>query len=81
MYLVSEVPGRSGIRIHPANLMGDRSKGYKSHLYGCIALGKKLGAIKDQKAVLISRPAVRLLEDTMKRQAFKLEIWNDGFHS
>lgn len=74
MYLVSGVPGRSGIRIHSANYMGDRAKGFKSHLYGCIALGKKTGTIKGQRAILISRPAIREFEDAMGGESFQLEI-------
>jgi len=56
MYLVTGVDGRSGIRVHPANLMGDRTKGFKSHLYGCIALGNRIGTLGGQKALLISAP-------------------------
>lgn len=76
MYLVNNVEGRSGIRIHPANLMGDKSKGYKSHLLGCIALGERMGSIKGQKAVLVSRPAVTMLERYMDGEPFTLEIKN-----
>lgn len=74
MFLVAGVPGRSGIRIHPANLCGDRARGFKSHLHGCIALGRRMGWIGGQKAVLVSRPAVRLFEDAMNRETFELEI-------
>ena len=35
MYLVESVPGRSGIRIHSANFMGDKSCGMKCQLHGC----------------------------------------------
>jgi hypothetical protein len=41
LYLVGPVPARSGIRIHPANLMGDASLGFHSQLNGCISLGDK----------------------------------------
>ena len=76
MYIVENVPGRSGIRIHPANLMGDKSKGFLSHLLGCIALGERVGTIKGQKALLVSRPAVTKLENYMKHEPFILEIRN-----
>lgn len=74
MYLVDNVPNRSGIRIHSANFMGDRSCGLKCQLYGCITLGERLGAMDGQKATLFSAVAVRRLETAMKRQAFQLEI-------
>ena len=74
MYLVTGVGGRSGIRIHPANLMGDTQKGFRSHLYGCIALGEKIGWLDKQKAILVSRPAVRKFERYLGEQPFILEI-------
>lgn len=42
LYLVADVPGRSGIRIHPANFAGSVADGYKCDLLGCIALGRSL---------------------------------------
>lgn len=77
MYLVDKTPDRVGVRIHPANLMGDVTKGFKSQLHGCIALGKKLGYIDGQKAVLVSRPAVREFEAALEGKPFILEV-RDG---
>ena len=74
MYLVDRVPSRAGIRIHSANFMGDRSCGLKCQLYGCIALGERLGVMDGQKAVVLSACAVRKLEAAMARQPFELEI-------
>ena len=74
MYLVGPVAGRSGIRIHPANLMGDRSLGLRSQLNGCIALGQRVGHIEGQKAVLISRPAVRKFEQLAAGRTLELEV-------
>lgn len=74
MFIVRAVPRRSGIRIHPANLMGDRALGYRSQLYGCLALGERLGSLDGQKAVLLSATAVRRFEAAMNQQPFDLEI-------
>lgn len=74
MYLIANVPSRTGVRKHSANLMGDVLKGLKSQLNGCIALGEKLGWIDKQKALLLSVPAVRRFEEAMNREPFKLEI-------
>lgn len=74
MYLILPVDGRSGIRIHSANLMGDKAMGFRSHLNGCIAMGKKIGWLAKQKAVLLSAPAVTELENFFDRQSFELEI-------
>lgn len=74
MYAVEGVPGRAGIRIHSANFMGDKEKGYRKQLNGCIALGLKLGSLEGQKALLLSIPAVRQFEALMGKQPFMLEI-------
>lgn len=74
MYLVQGVPGRSGIRIHPGNLAGDKTKGYRTHFAGCIGLGQRVGRLKGQKAILTSAPAVLAFEDHMERQPFTLVI-------
>lgn len=74
LYLVDSVPARAGIRVHPANLMGDSSKGFKCQLNGCIALGERLGWMEGQKAVLLSAPAVRRLESFFGGRPFQLEI-------
>ena len=78
MYLILSANGRSGIRIHPANLMG-KDPPYRKQLAGCIALGKRLGWIEKQKAVLISRTACREFETLMAGEPFKLEICNGYF--
>jgi hypothetical protein len=78
MYLVDGVRGRSGIRIHAANLMGDKSKGLRCQLNGCIALGQRLGVIEGQKAVVLSAPAISAFEAAMERQPFELEIMPCG---
>jgi hypothetical protein len=74
MYLITGVPGRSGVRIHSANLMGDKSLGFKAQLQGCIALGERLGTMDGQKALLLSAPAVRRFEMFMAGRPFELEI-------
>jgi hypothetical protein len=73
-YEIINVPKRGGIRLHSSNLMGDRSKGYKAQLLGCLSLGERLGYMDGQKALLLSRPAVLHFEDTMQRLPFMLEI-------
>ena len=74
MYEVLNVPGRAGIRIHSANLMGNSAKGYKAQLNGCIAFGERIGHLSGQKALLVSKPAHRRFEEVMQNKAFKLQI-------
>lgn len=73
-YRLIGVEGRAGILIHAANLMGDRKKGWKAQLLGCISPGEKLGWIDRQKAILVSQPAVRRIEERFGHAPFKLEI-------
>lgn len=73
-YRLIGVEGRGGILIHSANLFGDRQRGYKAQLLGCISLGEKIGWLDGQKAILISRPAIRTLEEFMQRKPFTLEV-------
>lgn len=76
LYILGAVPNRSGVRVHPANLMGDASLGFRSQLNGCISCGEKLGWMDGQKAVLLSAPAVRRLETYFGGRPFILEIRN-----
>lgn len=75
-YRLLDVPARDGILIHASNLMGDPAFGYHAQLLGCISLGEKLGWMDKQKALLLSRPAVRRFEEVMKREPFELEVRN-----
>lgn len=58
LYLLQDVPGRTGIRIHPGNRAGDTAEGFVSDSAGCILLGSRRGALGGQKAVLDSRGTV-----------------------
>lgn len=68
MYMILNVQGRSGIRIHSGNYAGDKSLDYRSDSLGCPLLGKKRGFLRNQKVVLISRPIVRNFEKIMNGQ-------------
>jgi hypothetical protein len=73
-YRLLGVPGRAGILLHSANLMGDRAKGYRAQLLGCVSAGQRLGYMDYQKALLLSRPAVGAIEDFYRRQPFEMEV-------
>ncbi len=74
MYILLGTSPRAGIRKHSANLMGDKAKGYRAQLNGCIALGERLGWLDGQKALLLSAPAMRRFETAMAGRPFTLEI-------
>ena len=74
VYHVKDVEGRSGILIHAGNFGGDRSCGHRSHTYGCILPGLRLGILAEQRAVLASRAALQRLHATTERADFALVV-------
>lgn len=78
VYGVLDVPGRSNVLIHSANLAGDVDLGWQTHLQGCIAPCLKTGRMqvdgKWQAAGLVSRPALRAFMDWAAGRPFTLEI-------
>ena len=59
--------------------MGDESKGLKSQVQGCIALGRSIGTIVGQKAVTSSRDALAAFVADLEKQPFRLHIaWDKG---
>lgn len=74
VYLVSGVPGRGHILIHPGNLGGDVGKGLITHTKGCILLGARTGWLSRQRAVLLSRPTVRRFFEALNKDTFNLKI-------
>ena len=73
-YHVLQVKGRSGILIHQGNFCGDIEKGYLTNVQGCILVGRQIGSIQGQKAVLSSRLAMNDLRDILGKSPFTLEI-------
>jgi hypothetical protein len=78
IYWVTNVQGRTWILIHSGNYAGDKTKGFKTHVAGCILLGKKHGFLGNQRAVLNSRVTVRKFMRFMKNETFKLTIVGGG---
>lgn len=79
VYGVLDVPGRSAILIHSANLAGDVDLGYDSQLQGCIAPFGKNGSLRNragrfQRAGLVSRPALTRLMSWAAGAPFTLEV-------
>lgn len=73
-YLLKNVWKRTDIRIHPANFMGDKNRGYFCEMDGCIALGKIIGKMNGQKALMRSRDALSSFETYLAGEEFILEI-------
>jgi hypothetical protein len=74
VYHLQDVPNRTYIYIHSGNLAGDTSKGYLSHVNGCILLGKNIGTLHNQQAILNSRTAIREFTTKLNWQDFQLTI-------
>ena len=78
-YHVLKVADRTDILFHSGNWAGDESKGFKSQLLGCISVGRAIGSLLGQKAVLGSRDAVAGLENDMDGELFELTIrWGEN---
>lgn len=73
-YRLQQVPERSGVMIHAGNLAGDASLGLRTHVQGCILLGKYFGEIKGQRAILVSQAMVREFAERMASAPFTLVI-------
>lgn len=74
MYILIGAKGRWGIRFHSATFMGDKKKGFRSQLLGCISMGNSLGWHYGQKAVFGSKKAIADFEKYMNGEDFELEI-------
>ena len=79
VYHVRNVQGRSYILFHQGNFCGDRAKGYRTNVQGCILLGLKAGKLWGQQAVLSSRLARAKFESLLMPASFDLEVKNVGF--
>ena len=73
-YHVTQVEGRSYILIHSGNFAGDESKGLKTHVKGCILLGKYHGSLENQRAVLQSRLTIGAFMNFLDYHPFHLTI-------
>lgn len=78
VYRFDSVPGRSGVLIHWGNLAGDVSKGWKSHVEGCVILGAWEGKIGGQEALMLSQPTIRAFHSYMQGRPLELEIKEIG---
>lgn len=75
MYIVQNVKGRSGIRIHKGNVAGDISLGLRSDFKGCIGLGSGMAvSAGGQKMITHSAAAINTFEDLLDYESFELTI-------
>lgn len=73
-YYLLDVEGRMNVEIHIGNFFGNVDNGYKSDVLGCIILGRAIGEIDNQRAILSSRDAVQAFEADMEKKDFLLTI-------
>ena len=74
IYWILKVPDRTYVLIHSGNFAGDVTKGFKTNVEGCILLGKKMGYLYGQRAVLNSRLTIRRFMNHMENKSFKFHI-------
>lgn len=73
-YHLQNVLHRTGIEIHLANWVGDKSKGLRCELLGCIALGTERGLLFNQKALLHSGDAIKKFNENLNKENLQLRI-------
>ena len=76
VYQVLDVPGRTGILIHWGNWAGDKSKGLRSNVEGCILLGFRRWQIEGQLGVDRSRNAIKSFHSALESKPFTLRIYS-----
>lgn len=79
MYLLLDVEGRSGIRIHKGSYAGASDHGYKTDFLGCISFGRGVAWDKNWKQHLLHSTAVtiRNLEEKFEGRDFTLNVTGD----
>lgn len=82
VYWFQAVPGRSEVLTHSGAFAGDKALGWLTHSAGCLLTGKYYGKFKlddgrQQRAVFVSRPTLRLLIEYLEFKPWKLEIVNE----
>ena len=65
-YEILNVPGRTGIRFHPFNMIEETK--------GCIGLGKRIQHSGKETKILDSRMAISEFENLMEQKLIKLKI-------
>ncbi len=78
VYEITNVPGRTHVLIHSGNFCGDKSKGFKSDVEGCVLVGQLLGKIDGQEAVTSSQAALRAFHSYAGDEDIQLTI-TDGW--
>ena len=73
-YALQNVMNRVAILMHSANYVGDKTKGFKCQVEGCLAYGTSLGTLDGQRAVMGSQNARARFEALMGREDFYLVI-------
>ncbi len=81
-YCLTDVPGgRTMCEIHKGNWCGDRAKGFKSDVEGCLIVGNAIGSLAGQACVLNSKDALERLEADHEYLPFQLTIrWQNGIN-
>jgi Family of unknown function (DUF5675) len=74
IYHVTNVNNRQFILMHPGNWAGDKTKGLRTDVEGCILLGLDYGILDNQRALINSKKTVQNFMTFMNNETFKLII-------
>jgi Family of unknown function (DUF5675) len=77
-YMGVDIPDRNAVEIHVANYAGDVTKGFRSDLEGCIALGKSFGLLRaegyDKHQIVVQYSSVAIMEFIANTKLEDLQI-------
>ena len=72
VYLLMNVPDRSGILMHSGTYAGDTKKKWKSDVLGCLEFGLKVVILNGQRAVVNSRSTRDTFQKLLDGEDFKI---------
>lgn len=74
MYILLDVPDRSGIRIHKGSYAGATDHGFRADFLGCISFGQGYTSIGEQRILHTTAATIARLEDMLNKEDFLLDI-------
>ena len=76
LYLIENVPQRSGILAHAGTFAGNKEKGFKTSVLGCVLIGYRVGTYQNQRAIFDTRRAIGDFNNILAGKPARITIIN-----
>ncbi|MBO7920945.1 hypothetical protein J5X92_01775 [Alteromonas sp. K632G] len=76
LYLIEDVPQRSSILAHAGTWAGNKEKGLKTSVLGCVLIGYRTGVHQNQRAIFDTRRAIGDFHNILAGQPARISIRN-----